>query len=212
MQAPVRALAIAILLAVVIPAGAALAKAAPFPAVRGNPADRLARLPIDDERYDHATRCRRHPMRGTRALEGWLARHAGGGSWGILRCERLGPERFSLHAEGRALDWHLDAADRAQRREAERIIALLLAPDRAGNPRALARRMGVQEIIFDCRAWFSGSDRMRPYSACYDRRGRRRRGVDRTLAHRDHIHLGLTRAGARMRTSFWSLWRSARRG
>ena len=27
---------------------------------------------------------------------------------------------------------------------------------------------------------------------------------DRTLAHRDHVHLGLNRAGARKRTSFWA--------
>ena len=175
-----------------------------FEAVRGNPADRLTRLPIDDEVYDHATRCRRSPMAGTRALESWLARNADGQSWGINRCEKLSEDNYSLHAEGRALDWHLDAANRAQRREADRIIALLLAPDRAGNPRALARRMGIQEIIWNCRSWFAGSDRLRPYSLCYDEDGRRRRNVNRTLAHRDHIHFGLSRRGARMLTSFWT--------
>ena len=25
-----------------------------------------------------------------------------------------------------------------------------------------------------------------------------------TLAHRDHVHIGLSRAGARKRTSFWA--------
>lgn len=177
---------------------------AAFGPVDGNPADRLTRLPIDDEAYDHASRCRRSPMPGTRALEAWLGRNAGGQSWGINRCERLSGDNYSLHAEGRALDWRLDAADRAERAEAERIIALLLAPDRAGNERALARRMGVQEIIWNCRAWFAGSDRLRPYSACYDEDGARRRGVNRTIAHRDHIHLGLTREGGRMLTSFWT--------
>ena len=63
--------------------------------------------------------------------------------------------------------------------------------------------MGVQEIIWDCRSWWSGADRMGPYSLCYDRKGRRRKKVDRTLAHRDHVHIGLSRTGARMRTSFW---------
>ena len=180
--------------------------AAAFDPVPRNPANRLASEPIDDERYDHATRCRRAPMRGTLALQDWLGRNARGSSWGIMRCEKLGEDNYSLHAEGRALDWHLDAADRRQRREAERVIRLLLAPDRAGNERALARRMGVQEIIFNCRAWFAGSDRLRPYSACYEeRRGRlrRKRDVNRTIAHRDHIHFGLSRDGARMRTSFW---------
>ena len=78
-----------------------------------------------------------------------------------MRCERLGPDSFSLHAEGRAIDWHLDAARRAERREARRLIDLLLAKDRVGNPHALARRMGIQEIIWNCRSWWSGSERMR---------------------------------------------------
>lgn len=174
-----------------------------FEPVPRNPADRLARQPIDDERYDHATRCRRSPQRGTLAFQAWLQRNAGGSSWGIVRCEKLGEDNYSLHAEGRALDWHLDAARRPDRREADRIIALLLAPDRLGNPRALARRMGIQEIIWNCRAWFAGSDRFHPYRVCYDKRGRRKRNVNRTLAHRDHIHFGLTRAGAAGRTSWW---------
>jgi hypothetical protein len=194
-------LALAMTALLVALAGSALAAFDPVP---GNPADRLTRLPIDDEAYDHASRCRRSPMPGTRALETWLSSHAGGQSWGINRCEKLSEDNYSLHAEGRALDWHLDSADRAQRKEADRIVALLLAPDRLGNERALARRMGLQEIIWNCRAWFAGSDRFRPYSVCYDEDGERKRNVNRTLAHRDHIHLGLSRAGARMLTSFWT--------
>lgn len=183
--------------------GAAASALAAFDPVPRNPANRLLSVPIDDERYDHATRCRSRPMRGTRALEAWLDRYARGGSWGIMRCEKLGRGNYSLHAEGRALDWNLDAGRSAERREAERIIALLLAPDRRGNERALARRMGIQEIIYNCRSWFSGMDRMKRYSACYDRRGRRRKRVNRTIAHRDHIHFGLSRRGGAGRTSYW---------
>ena len=57
--------------------------------------------------------------------------------------------------------------------------------------------MGVQEIIFNCRSWFSGSDGMEPYSACEGGR------VDRTTAHKDHVHIGLNIAGAAATTSFW---------
>ena len=175
-----------------------------FRPVKGNPADRLVALPIDDYQYDHAKKCHRTPKPGTRALEAWLARNAAGSSWGIIRCELWGKDSASLHAEGRALDWHLDAANRRDRREAMRLINLLLAPDSTGNPHALARRMGVQEIIFDCKAWFSGSDELRPYSACYDEQGRRKARVNRTVAHRDHIHFGLNWAGARMRSTYWA--------
>jgi hypothetical protein len=168
-----------------------------------NPADRLASTPIDDYRYDHAKKCRRSPMRGTLLLQEWLEQNSRGVSWGIMRCERLSGSNFSLHAAGRAIDWHLDVHDPADRRAANKLIKLLLAPDRAGNPHALARRMGVQEIIWDCRSWWSGSERMDRYSLCYDRKGRRVR-VDDTSAHRDHVHIGLSLPGARARSSFWA--------
>ena len=73
-----------------------------------------------------------------------------------------------------------------------------------GNEHALARRMGIQEIIWNCRSWWSGATGMDPYSLCFDRKGKRVETSD-TLAHRDHIHIGLSRAGARMRTSFWGV-------
>jgi hypothetical protein len=184
-------------------AGAAEAAAAPPQPLTANPADRLAALPIDDYRYDHASRCRPDPAPGTLALESWLGLHLRGASWGIMRCEKLSRRDFSLHSEGRALDWHLDATDPADRRAARRFIRLLLATDSAGNRHALARRMGIQEIIWDCRSWWSGSDGMDDYSVCFTERGKRRAGVSPTLAHRDHIHFGLSRAGAAKRTSFW---------
>lgn len=169
-----------------------------------NPADRMADAPIDDYAYDHAEDCRKRPMAGALALVDWLERNARGEFWGIMRCERWGKGRASLHAEGRGIDWHLDARRPADRREARRLIDLLLATDRAGNEHALARRMGIQEIIWNCRSWWSGSERMDQYSVCFTERGKRRKNVNFTAAHKDHIHIGLSRAGARKRTSFWA--------
>jgi hypothetical protein len=173
-----------------------------FRPVQGNPADKLGKLPIDDYAYDHAKRCRKSPRPGTVALQRWMEQNAGGAAWGIMRCEKWGRNSASLHAEGRALDWHLNARNRSDRREAERVINLFLAPDRFGNQHALARRMGIQEIIFNCRSWWSGQSVMGKYSRCYNRKGRRIR-VDDTNAHRDHIHIGLNWRGARMRSTFW---------
>ena len=190
-----------VLVALAICAAAAVAE--PYGQVANNPADRLAHVPIDDYGSDDARRCRRNPMPGTLALERWLGRNVRGVSWGIMRCSRLDKRRFSLHADGRAVDWHLDARSRIDRRAAKRLIMTLLAADRAGNTHALARRMGIQEIIWDCRSWWSGADRMEPYSPCFDRRGRPRKNVNVTLAHRDHIHIGLNLAGARKHTTFW---------
>jgi hypothetical protein len=163
-----------------------------------------ADLPIDDYAYDKAVDCRKKPTPGALALVDWLEQNAAGTSWGIMRCERWGKNSASLHAEGRAVDWHLDASRPADRREARRLIDLWLAPDSHGNEHALARRMGIQEIIWNCRSWWSGAERMEAYSACYTERGRLRKRVNRTEAHKDHIHIGLSWLGARKRTSFWN--------
>jgi hypothetical protein len=164
-----------------------------------NPANdpRVLNQPIEDSTYDTAHRCRPRTTPGIRLLTGWIDRHFPGESWGVYRCERLDKDSRSLHSEGRALDWHLDARDKRSRRAANFLIERLLATDALGNTNALARRMGVQEIIFNCRSWFSGSDGLGPYSACADKH------VDRTTAHRDHVHIGLNLQGAAAKTSFW---------
>jgi hypothetical protein len=194
---------IAVLALVVAAASVSAAVAAGFRPVPGNPADKLVNLPIDDYQYDHAKDCRKNPTPGALALVDWLGKNAGGSFWGIMRCERWGKDSASLHAEGRAIDWHLNVHNAADRREAKRLINLMLAPDRAGNMHALARRMGVQEIIWNCTSWYSGSEGMRPYSTCYDSKGRKKK-IDDTTAHRDHIHFGLNWPGAKKRTTFWS--------
>ena len=162
-----------------------------------------AAAPIDPYRYDHAKRCVKHPAKGMLALQRWLEGHSRGSSWGIMRCEKLGKHDYSLHAEGRALDWHLDVHNPADRRAAGRLVRLLLAPDAAGNEHALARRMGIQELIWNCTSWWSGPGGMQKYSACYDKKGKRVH-IDDTNAHRNHIHIGVNWAGARMKTYFWS--------
>ena len=169
-----------------------------------NPADahRFANSPIDNYRYDYSHKCLDRPQKGTVALQHWLEHNAAGSFWGIMRCEKLSSSSYSLHSEGRAIDWHLDVHDTSERRAAKRLIALFLARDTAGNNHALARRMGIQELIWNCHAWWAGDGAMRRYSVCYDEDGHRR-PVDDTTAHRNHIHIGLNWRGARKKSSFW---------
>jgi hypothetical protein len=174
--------------------------------VAHNPSERLLAQPIEDSIYDRATHCSKKPKLGVAALQRWLEANAKGVSWGTYRCEKWGKKQASLHSEGRAIDWHLDAANAADGREAERLAALLLAPDSLGNPQALARRMGVEELIWDCGYWGAGMTQFEPYPACF-KHGKRRKRVDPSVAHRNHIHIGLTKAGAARRTSFWSVAR-----
>jgi hypothetical protein len=173
--------------------------------ITGNPADRLLSVPIEDSAYDPARKCTPKASRpGMLALQRWLEANARGVFWGSYRCERWGKGQASLHSENRAIDWHLDRAVPADTRAAERLIRLLLAPDAAGNPQALARRMGVEELIWDCGYWSAGMTQFNAYSPCYGKRGKLKRKVNKTIAHRDHVHIGMTKRGAAARTSFWS--------
>ena len=173
--------------------------------VAGNPADRLLSLPIEDSIYDGARKCTPKAQRpGMLALQRWLEANSPGVFWGSYRCEKWGKGQASLHAENRAIDWHLDVSNSADKRAAEKLIRLLLAPDTAGNPQALARRMGVEELIWDCGYWGAGMTQFSEYEPCYGKRGKLKRKVNTTIAHRDHVHIGMTRRGAAARTSFWS--------
>jgi hypothetical protein len=196
-------LAVLALLAVAAPAGA-FRLALPGAPVAHNPADALSGLAPDPETYDPATHCSATPRPGMTALVAWLQRNAKGVFWGTYRCEKWGPHEASLHAEGRAVDWHLDVTNPADKAEAARLISLFLATDRAGTPHALARRMGVEELIWDCSYWGAGMTDFKPYSACSNKNGDVRKHVDPTIAHCNHIHIGLSLAGAARRTSFWS--------
>ncbi len=175
--------------------------------LRPNPANsrHLLDKPMDDERYDRATKCRDQTPPGMKALVDWLQHNVRGESWGVYRCEKLkgGGANYSLHSESRALDWHLDAGIAKEKRAAYRLIDTLLAKDQRDNSRALARRMGIQGLIFDCKAWWAGMEDLGKYSYCYKRNGDLRNNLNRTQAHRDHIHIELNEDGAKKKTSFW---------
>jgi hypothetical protein len=183
-------------------AGAVAASAAA--GLRPNPADdpRLLNEPMDAFHYDYADRCRSKVPPGTRALQHWLEDNVRGETWGIIRCEPLG-NGLSVHSEGRAIDWALDSRVRRERRAAKRLIRTLLKKDANGNLHALALRMGVQGLIYNCKQWYGNAKRLEPYSYCYKRNGKRRRNLDRTAAHMDHVHIELNWRGARKKTSFW---------
>jgi len=184
-------------------ARAALPLERPFSIQQDNPVERLIGIELDELGYDRATHCVKQPTKGARALVAWLPKVSPRGqNWGINRCEKWGRNSASLHAEGRAIDWHLDVANTADRAEAERLIRLLLAPDSTGEPHALARRLGVQGLIWDCRAWWGGGT-LHKYSVCTGKNGKWKKSVNKTLAHRDHVHLELSKRGAALRTSWW---------
>ncbi|WP_181313132.1 hypothetical protein [Nocardioides campestrisoli] len=148
--------------------------------------------------YQPQTRCRRKPKPGVLMLAQALV--ARGGSAGPIARSCAGSS-VSEHKEARAFDWMLDARRPADKAVADAFLAELFAPDALGNPHALARRMGVMYVIWDdtMYAAYRGFE-PRPYlsSSC-----RRKRGCSPTLRHRDHVHVSLTRQGARGKTSWY---------
>ncbi|KHL17848.1 UNVERIFIED_CONTAM: hypothetical protein LK11_09690 [Mumia flava] len=107
----------------------------------------------------------------------------------------------SEHHDGRAVDWMTSVREKYGKKRARDLLRWLLRSDAAGNPAANARRLGVMYLIWNNRIWSSyrASDGWRAYSNCASAP---QRSAD-TRCHRDHVHVSLSWAGARGRTSFY---------
>jgi hypothetical protein len=162
----------------------------------GTPPSNPARAgsPTPDARHsDSPTQCSGGPSAGTTALKAYVDYWYDGTSDGIYNCRNVrGGSSLSLHAEGRALDWHLNSAVAAEKAQGDKLVAAMLASDESGNKWALARRFGLQEIIWNKRIWTSAraSEGLRAYS-----------GAD---LHTTHVHLGQNRAAANKQTSAYT--------
>ncbi len=148
--------------------------------------------------YQPQTTCRQTPKPGVLLLADWLVAR-GGGYGPITRpCSDAGT---SEHKESRAFDWLLDARSESDEALAAALLDELLAPDDLGDPHALARRMGVMYLIWND-TMYASYDGFVPKrylsSSC-----RSRRTCSPTLRHRDHMHISLTRKGARGATSWY---------
>lgn len=153
----------------------------------------------DYAEYDPQVRCSATSKPGTRVLAAWVVRQYGGGSGPFLR--PCGSGGVSEHKEGRAFDWSLDATRPADRQRAQRMLQALFATDAAGNPHARARRMGVMYLIWNDRIHAAHDGfRARPYlsSGCPSLAR-----CSKTLRHRDHMHVSLSRRGGWGLTSWY---------
>lgn len=90
----------------------------------------------------------------------------------------------SMHHDGRAMDWNLNAYNAADRAIGDAVAQWLTA-----NDGEMARRFGVQSVIWNKQAWYSTLRYWMPYDG---------------HPHDDHIHFGFTWDGAMSRTSWWS--------
>ncbi len=171
--------------------GASAAKRTLNPNPANDPA--LVKRKLDPNRYDGAGGCRKQPTKGMQRLRKWMKQNTKPAFNNAIRCDG------GVHGTGRALDWTLDARKKSEKRLAMRVINTWLAKDKRGRRNALARRMGVQLVIFNCKFWKAGDRKMRRYSACSGGR----KNADPTQGHIDHVHVELTKPAAKLKTSFW---------
>ena len=103
---------------------------------------------------------------------------------------------WSNHAQGRALDIMVGSAAGGGYNTARglAIVDWLLAADAAGNQNALARRLGVQQILFADRCWNSDGDR--GIAVWTEMR-------ECGIGHFDHVHIDMTLPGSEGGVSYW---------
>jgi hypothetical protein len=127
---------------------------------------------------------------GTTAFANLLLRtYPSSRSLGISRACNVGGK--SEHKEGRAFDWGVSAKSAADRAKVKALMDWLLKTDAYGNRYAMARRLGIQYMIWNHRIWgaYSAGAGWRKYTG--------------SNPHTDHVHFSLSWAGARKNSSFW---------
>ncbi|HKJ11054.1 MAG TPA: cell wall-binding repeat-containing protein [Ornithinimicrobium sp.] len=93
---------------------------------------------------------------------------------------------FSQHHEGRAVDWSMNAYNSSDKAIGDAVAYWLTK-----NNGEMARRFGVQSVIWNKRSWYLYS----PGSW---------RSYNGPSPHTDHLHISFTWDGAMKRTSWWT--------
>ncbi len=152
----------------------------------------------DYARYQPQEHCHPKAKPGTKALARWLLRRGGGEGPMSRSCKSGGT---SEHKEGRAFDWTLDASRKKDRKVAQAFFEFAFAEDKHGNTDAKARRMGIMYLIWNDHMYagwneFDKEDYLS--SSC-----KKPHKCSKTLRHRDHLHISLSRPGGKGLTSWY---------
>ncbi|MGN6609354.1 MAG: peptidoglycan-binding domain-containing protein [Jatrophihabitans sp.] len=149
--------------------------------------------------YAEQTACNPVPRPGTLKLANLLKATYPDTSYAtVYACGTDGTR--SEHYDGRAIDWMVSALNAHSKAEAQAVLTWLLATDAQGNRFAMARRLGVQYLIFDNRMWGSWSGTWEQYNGCYSLKG----AAYDNSCHRTHMHISLGWNGANGLTTFWT--------
>jgi hypothetical protein len=174
------------------------AATAPVPAPRsfGAVADAFAH-------YERENTCSPTQKPGAGALRRLLRRTYGSAisSSTVRPCTRAD----SGHEEGRAVDWMTNKSVPAQKAMATAFLSWLLARDSYGNSHAMARRLGIQYVIWNNRMWraYDPGRGWAEYNNCLHEQ-KRGKAAWANACHRTHVHFSLSWDGAYKRTSYFS--------
>jgi peptidoglycan hydrolase-like protein with peptidoglycan-binding domain len=183
-RAPVRALGALSASVVAFPLVSAHAEAATIPYPK--PSVTLPSALDVITSYQRGTLCLTKTQPGVLAFAKLLNATYGTHVYGTLRtCA-------AEHGEGRALDWMLDANKPDQLALGNALTRWLAAPDSQGRPGAMARRFGINYIIWNRQQWNAWTPDM-AWKAYYG-----------TSPHTDHIHFSFNWDGALENTSWWT--------
>ncbi|CAN7151807.1 peptidoglycan-binding domain-containing protein [Knoellia sp. LjRoot47] len=189
-RGPVRALGAVSVSLLSIPLGLSVSGGSAVAAVGASvPPPPTKSLPADLDiapKYQAGYRCLTGDLPGPTAFAQLLNSHYGRHIYGINRtCA-------AEHGEGRALDWMNNANTAEGLALGNAITRWLSAPDSEGRPGAMARRFGINYIIWNRQMWraYDPGRGWAPYS-----------GVS---PHTDHIHISFTWDGAYKQTSWWT--------
>lgn len=185
----VRALAAVTVSVLSLPLGISLMGGSAVGLATSIPAPPTKALPADLDiapKYQEGYRCLNGNLPGPTAFAKLLNGHYGTHVYGINRtCA-------AEHGEGRALDWMVNASTADGLALGNAITRWLSAPDAQGRPGAMARRFGINYIIWNRQMW-----------RAYDP-GRGWAAYSGVSPHTDHIHLSFTWDGAYQQTSWWT--------
>ncbi|MBM6400975.1 peptidoglycan-binding domain-containing protein [Phycicoccus sonneratiae] len=183
-RVPVRTLGALSASVIVLPLAGGTAEAATIPLPKP---DRTLPSALDvAPPYQPGTLCLTENQVGPVAFAKLLDATYGKHVWGVLRkCDQE-------HGEGRALDWMLNANKASDLALGNAITRWLAAPDAQGRPGAMARRLGVNYLIWNRQQW----------KAWAPERGWTK--YTGSSPHTDHIHISFTWDGAVKRTSWWT--------
>jgi hypothetical protein len=140
--------------------------------------------------YQPQTGCAAKAMPGTARLRALALATYGRGGASPATPRACTDGGASEHKDGRAWDWMLSVANKADRKAAADFLSWLTGAGPSGEKGEMAARLGVMYVIYDHEIWAAYSPGWRTYT-----------GAD---PHTSHIHISLTWNGARAHTSFWT--------